>query len=189
MQTPALILALALSDFRHVTFEGRAPTIYKETDGAIVATVASSASFLLQAFPAPRTVTKVRVVWQAEGRPRVRDAAHEASKDGDDAVLRVGLLLRGEAPLIPFFAPAWIKAVRDTLKHPTGEMLYLVLDARHKAGETWESPYASDIRNMSIAGSDVVLAKPLQVVGLWLMADGDDTKSSFTVTVKELNVE
>jgi hypothetical protein len=32
-------------------------------------------------------------------------------------------------------------------------------------------------------------SEPLKVVAIWLMADGDDTQSAFTVSVKNINLQ
>ncbi len=84
------------------------------------------------------------------------------------------------------------------MKLPTDRMLYLVVDAKHAPGELWESPYSGSMTLMSVAsveGKDgwrqaaVAFPEPKQVVGLWLMADGDDTGSTFETRLKDLVLE
>ena len=105
--------------------------------------------------------------------------------------------MSGEAPSIPFFAPAWIKAIGDNMKLPSDKLLYLVVGAKNKPGARWESP--SDSMNFLALAStpgkdgwmkvDHTFKTPHKVVGLWIMADGDNPESVFETRVKSLVVE
>lgn len=191
--------ALDLAGFKHISFADIKPSIYsQEAGGVLRVDVEASASFLLQAWAEPRRVRSLSLLWRGQGQLKVRDAKHEQEKAGDDARLRIGLLLQGEAPMVPFFAPAWIKIIKDVMRHPAGELFYLVVDAKAAPGTSWQSPYASGIRMQALPSqpeqggwmrSSAVFDPVLRVVGLWLMADGDDSKSQFKVWLRQLNLD
>jgi hypothetical protein len=192
------MIHLLLPLFTHITFKGIPPTVYENHGEVIAAHVESSSSFLFQPFSAPRAVKRVSFRWRyRKGEVGVKDAATEATKPGDDAAIRVGLLLSGAAPTIPAFAPAWVKAVRDKSKLPADDMIFVVGGSKHKAGTVWPSPYDDDLHLVAADESEQggwrfdshEFSPAADVVGIWIMADGDDTKSSFDIEFKELRLE
>lgn len=181
----------------HITFDGRAPTRYRSGPEGLEMAVSSSSSFLLQKVEPPQRARRLRFRYRLRGARQPSSSMLEEQKAGDDHVLRIGLLLRGEAPSLPFFMPAWLKRARDTLAVPAGSMLTVIAGSHHAPGTRWASPFASEVvcvaavegppdadgwRQASLALPDV------EVVGLWLMADGDATGSSFQTTLGGLEL-
>lgn len=201
---PALLIAasaLAIdmnpADFKSVAFNGIPPTVYERSGDALKMTVEKSASFLLKPFDAERQVASVSFDWQSQGELKIKDLLTERTKAGDDARLKICLLLSGKAPLVPFFASAWVKAVRDAMKLPADRLRCLVAGSKAKIGDRWPSPYDDSIELVAVDGPgespgwrrvDAKLEEPLKVVGIWIMADGDDTGSSFTTRLRELTL-
>ncbi len=189
---------LHANKFQTVRFAKIEPTIYTDDQGGLKMQVKSSAAFLLQSFEQIKKIKSLRFQWKADGSPRVKNQEQEREKAGDDAPLRIGLLVSGPAPTIPFFASAWIKAVRDHMKHPSDKMIYVAVGTKNPPGATWESPYTDSIQ-VVVAGdqqqsdgwrqAQFQPKTPLSIVGLWIMADGDDTKSQFTTWLRQLVLE
>ena len=184
--------------YKHITFEDIPQTKYSAAGAAMRMEVKKSSSFMLQPFSAKKKVSRLKFMWKSTGNLQVKSAEQEKEKDGDDSRLRIGLVLAGDAPTVPFFAPAWIKAIRDTMKLPSDKMVYLTMGAKNKPGTVWESPYSDSMELRALASKpekdgwnavDHKLAKPLDVVALWIMADGDNTESSFVTELKDLNIE
>lgn len=110
-----------------------------------------------------------------------------------------GLILSGQPELIPeALLPRWVRQVRKTLKHPSDQMIYLIPDARHAPGEAWRSPYNANISMISVSSQPIDdgwqqavyrLATPQQTVGLWIMADGDNTASVFSSQLRNLVID
>ena len=181
-------------DYRAVTFKDITPTVYELSGDSLLMNVKSSASALVHPYKEPRKIWRMRFAWKLEGSVKTSDQKQEQSKKGDDLPLRLGLIVSGPAPTVPFFAPAWIKAVADTLLHPSNRMVYFAAGAKTPAGQKWESPYASSLENRSVSGTkdsdgwEVVDAsfETFDVVGLWIMADGDNTDSVFVTKLKGL---
>ena len=190
---------LAKESWKEISFNGIASTAYVNHQGILKASVNASAGFLLKPFDRVRQVDAVTVDFRSTGKIKIKikSGDQEKTKDGDDSILRIGLLLKGEAPLIPFFAPAWIKAIQASMKLPSRKLLYLVPTSLNPVGSQWSSPYNEDISSLVIASEKiadgwrrgrVTFSEPKLVVGIWLMADGDDTKSQFVTEVKSLTL-
>ncbi len=184
--------------FEKLTFSDLPATSYEQKDGQLKIDVKQSAAAWVLAFPTARPLHALGFEWKSSVESLVPSAEAEETKAGDDAILRIGLLLAGPAPTVPFFAPAWIKAVKKLMKQGSDRMVYLTVGAKHKPGQEWKSPYASSIENRALAseaGADgwkKTIFKPeapMQVVGLWLMSDGDNTKQSFQVELRNLTWE
>jgi len=191
-------LNLKTAQIKHLKFKGLKSTVYQVNADGIEIKVDGSASALIIAFDKPVTLNHFSFKWKKTGILKVRSSNQEASKKGDDAYFRFGLLQHSKKPLVPFFAPSWVKAVSKFLKLPSDKLIYYFVGAQHNPGTEWSSPYNSDIKNRSVMskkGKDgyltvsVTLLKPIKLSGLWLMSDGDNTNSNFSLTVKELRIE
>ncbi len=186
-----------LDEFQHVTFDKIPATKYSEKEGVIIADVASSSSFLLKPFPVIKKIKRVQWRWKLAGNFKVESFDQMKTKAGDDAVVRLGLIKPGDAPMIPFFAPVWVKAIRDQMKLPGSEMQYLIAGGPVAPGTTWVSPHTSSMSMLQIQSTNEAdgwhlaqhtFAEPFKVVGIWLMSDGDGAKSTFVVSLKDFEV-
>ncbi len=183
--------------WNHITFDSIPETNYKlASDNSLEIDVNESSSFLLMSFKKITPVSKVSFQWKKVGDLKVKDSKDEQEKSGDDMPLRIGLLLHGKAPLVPFFAPGWIKMIKEKLHHPSESLIYLVVGSKTPAGSTWPSPYDSSIKYESLPSKTAengwnqttVEFPQRKVVGLWLMADGDNSKSSFKTFLRNLEL-
>jgi len=192
-------IVLDKNNFEHIHFKRIKPNQVRFNDDAIHFDVNKSASFLLLAFDDIRDIRTVSFQWKADGMLNKNSIEHEKSRKGDDAWLRVGLIIEGQPDHVPEpLLPRWMKQVRQTLKHQSGKMVYLIPDALHSPGETWKSPFSSDVDMISVDSSDLdgawkqasyEFTIPQQVVGLWIMADGDNTGAIFESQLRNLVVE
>ncbi len=191
-------MVLQADAFEHIQFGKIKPTKYRFDNGSLIAEVDDSASFLMQAFDTVKTVAAVRFKWQTRGRLLLKNAAHETRRDGDDAVFKLGMLLKTDIALPNPFAPKWLKRVQALLKFPSETMLNLVAGAHHAAGEQWPGPYNSRVKMIAVKSApdgqgwwqaSHQLETPAEVVAVWLMADGDNTHSTFTTRVKAVELD
>ena len=199
VQLHAEQIALAQDKFIHIHFKRIKPNQVSFNDDLIHFDVNKSASFLLLAFDDTRSISRVSFQWTANGMLNKNSIEHESTRKGDDAWLRVGLIIAGQPDYIPGpLLPRWMKQVRQTLKHQSGKMIYLMPGALHTPGDTWKSPFSSDIELISVGSRDMdngwkqtayEFTIPQQVVGLWIMADGDNTNSIFESRLRNLVVE
>lgn len=199
LSCPAEPIVLQDSSFEHIHFRRIQPTVIRFEQDTIIFDVNKSSSFLLLAFNEIKDIRTVSFEWKADGMLNKSSASQERTRKGDDAWLRVGLIISGEPDLIPEpLLPRWVIKARDALKHPSDRMLYLIPDARHPPGETWRSPFSQNIDMVSVESQDGPdgwkqvqheFAQPQPAVGLWLMADGDNTGSIFNSRLRKLSIE
>lgn len=191
-------ISLSSGDFEHITFSRRHPNSYHYENNELTIAVDNSASFLMQAFTSVKNVDRVSFEWSSEGEPAILDAEQEKQRNGDDAVFKLGLLLESEESLTDVFLPAWMRRVEELLNFNTSEMLFLVADAKHAAGQEWPGAYNRRMTMIAVASvpaeqgwnrASYQFAEPVRVVAIWLMADGDDTHSAFTSKVRNIVIE
>jgi hypothetical protein len=194
---------LVLSDWQPITFDGIEPTLFRQVETpsgeGIAMTVGNSSSFLIHAFKNVETISGISWTMQYRGLPAVANRAEESSRNGDDFVLRVGLITAGDRKSVSMFAPDWIKRVAKTMNIAVGNVVYLVASRYHPRGSAWPSPYSAQLSYVSVAElADAshsnwfevgyTLPAPMQVAGLWLMADGDNTHANFSSTISRLRI-
>lgn len=191
------ILPLALPGWQALTFEAIPATAIQKRETEWLFSVNRSASAEVLPLLKAEAVREVSFDWYTEGPTETLSKGDLRSKEGDDALLRVGLILSGEAPLVPFFAPAWVKKLAEILHLPTASMLYLTPGTGLKDGSVFASPYTDSIRTIAVgsqAGETpwqhvrVVFPQAKEVVGLWLMADGDNSASTFVTHLRNLQL-
>jgi hypothetical protein len=203
-------LSLFESNYTHVQFGRINANQYEFEERVLKVEVDSSASFLMKAFESVKPVKRVSFKWRSDQLPKVNDAAHEKQKLGDDAVFKVGLLLKADNELDNPFLPKWMRQVKSLLNYPSENMIYLVAGSKHVAGEQWPNPYNSRVTMVAMSAADIEtkleskidgefeegwqlasyqFGDAVEVVAVWLMADGDNTGSSFTSYVKDIRLD
>lgn len=184
--------------FEHIRFKRITPSQYSFREDVMTINVDKSASFLMQAFDEVKPISSVSIEWQTEGRLLLDDSDQEKTRHGDDAVFKIGLLLKGEEHFENPIAPKWIKQVRSLLSEPSDEMIYLVVDSKHPEATSWVNPYNSKVTMISMHDdtngegwnrSYYQFEEPVEVVAIWLMADGDNTKSVFRSRVRNITLQ
>jgi len=203
-------LSLFESNYTHIQF-GRIKANQYEFESRVLNTrVDSSASFLMKAFESVKPVKQVSFKWRSDQLPEVKDAVHEKQKAGDDAVFKLGLLLKADNEIDNPFLPKWMRQVKSLLNYPSENMIYLVAGSKHVAGEQWPNPYNRRVTMVAMSAADIEskleskidgefeegwqqasyqFGEAVEVVAVWLMADGDNTGSSFTSYVKDIIIE
>ncbi|MBL4712711.1 MAG: DUF3047 domain-containing protein [Gammaproteobacteria bacterium] len=197
-EKPQQTILLQADNFEHIQFKRIQPNQYVYANQQLKIIVNDSASFLMKPFDSIKKIGQVSFEWRSEGAPKVKDAHHEEQKSGDDAVFKLGLLLESDDSSLMPFLPSWMKRVESLLTFPSENMINLVVAARHSPNTKWINPYNKRVTMISMASvkgengwqqSSYQFEKPVNVVALWLMSDGDNTGSRFTVHVKNIKME
>ncbi len=197
---PEKTISLTTGDFEHIRFRTKIPTLYSyhENDNGLIIEVDNSASFLMQAFAEVKQVNQVSFEWKSSGMPAIKNADHEAQRQGDDAVFKLGLLIETPGAISDVLLLSWMRRVDSLLKFSSDEMFFLVAGAKHVAGQRWVGPYNNRVTMIAMnngAGeqgwfqASYQFSEPVKVVAIWLMADGDDTSSSFTAHIKNIKID
>lgn len=202
LTSPAVLFAEAITlddnNTTHITFKRIKPNTFDFKDNTLAIRVNNSASFLLLPFEKIRKINGISFQWKKQGTININNELQEETRKGDDAYLRVVLIIEGEYPLINPLAPKWVKKVRKTLRYPSDKMICIVPGSRHEDGQHWKSPYSSDVEIIAVGSttkkdgwnfSEHTFENSQPVVGLWIMADGDNTQSTFTSMLKSLTLK
>jgi len=138
-------VSLQAENIEHIQFKKIKANRITYQDQQLRIDVDDSASILMLPFETIKPLNKVSFEWRSESGPLTKDSQHELKRSGDDAVFKLGLLLASDDDSINPFVPPWLKRVRELLKFPSEEMIYLVAGARHAPGERWTSPYTDGL--------------------------------------------
>lgn len=192
------VITLQKSYFEHIKFTKIKENKYTFYDEFLRIDVDRSASFLLLPFVDVKKINKISFQWKSEGKPSKKNRQHELERSGDDAVFKLGILLITDDPPFNPLATRWMKRVDELLSHPSENMIYLVAAAEHKPGEQWQSPYNKRVTMIAVDSVEDKLGwnqavyefeQTYSVVALWLMSDGDNTRSRFTTYIKNILLE
>lgn len=201
-EASAEVIMLQADNFEHIVFKRIKVNHHLYHNQQLQIEVDDSASFLMKPFDRVRQISRVSFEWRSDGRPQIKNARHEAQRTGDDAVFKLGLLLKTDetspSPVPNPFLPPWMKRVETLLTFPSENMIYLVVGAKHAVGEQWINPYNKRVTMVAVDSlknkqgwrqSSYRFEKPVNVVALWLMSDGDNTGSRFTAFIKNIKIE
>jgi len=191
-------ITLQADQFEHIEFKRIKTNQHHFHKQQLQISVNDSSSFLMQAFKQVKQVHQVTFEWRSQGAPKIESAQQEEQRSGDDSVFKLGLLLKANS--VPFnpFMPSWMKQVESILYHPSEKMIYLSVGTKHTAGDEWINPYNKRVTMIAVGSSDskdgwekasYQFDMPVDAVALWLMADGDNTHSSFTVEIKNISIQ
>lgn len=121
----------------------------------------------------------------------------------EDAYLRLGLVAPGQRKMSRFermMAPEWLKKLFSLAPEGTGiDRVYFFNLVDRGAGKSREFPGSKGMMSEtllrerkpteSVLELTHRLEKPLNVLALWLSIDGDDSQSSYTLTLEKLILE
>jgi len=193
------------ASWKTITYDKIKPSEIMFSGQKLQIKVKSSASPVIYKFPTPSRIARLTCSGRLDALPSMNSAGVQGDAKSDDFALRVGLVLAGTRKLNGFerlFAPQWVKDLQrfysETQFGFGGLQLFLLANAPGPAWETRVHPKSSLIREQIIqrlsAPGDFSLKFDIpdsnqKVLGLWVGADGDDTKSTFSIDIDRLEVE
>ena len=199
------LLRVSLSDtqaWKALAYEGRTQHSLEFSADGLMISVRESAMPLFHRLAKPVQVRGLRASGTLEGAVRTT-AAKQGTKGHDDYALRIGLVLSGPAKLSWWErrrAPGWIKELFARAPQGSGisEVRFLNLGiASSTVGKTRRHPSSQILHEEVVSAPAMngefslrkVFEQPVEVCAVWISADGDDTKSSFDVRLRELILE
>lgn len=188
-------------DWEVISHTSRTSHAVRFTADGLVVDVRRSAGSLAYPLTAPVTVTHVHAQGLVTGRLLV-DADRQGDEGQDDFVLRLGLVESGARRLNVWqraFAAGWVKRLFALAPPGTGlsRVHFLSVGAGDRAvGRTRRHPLHELLHETVVAALradgrfviDTTIEAPARTVGIWLMVDGDDTNSEFTVTIERIEL-
>lgn len=194
------VVALPLSGDRWhaLQYAGKTPNEITFSEQELRISVKGSASPLFYRFEDRLNLRSVSVKGNLSALPQLPAEKNEGEKGADDLALRFGIVLEGDKKigwLERLFAPAWLKQLTAVLvDQPFGGVHFLTLSQTQAVGTTRHhptSPYLEEevVKKVERPGPfsfEHIFAKAPRTIGLWLQSDGDDTHSSFDLSLHSI---
>ncbi|MCI0535508.1 MAG: hypothetical protein L0Z50_09780 [Verrucomicrobiales bacterium] len=198
----SLLLPLGQPDAWHpVEFKKISVNVTAFATNSMTFRVENSASALVSPVTNAPRVTRLYVMGHVEGA--WRSVAEKRFSRTDDMVLRVGLVESGPRRLNGFeqrVAPDWLKEFFRLMPAHAGIAKVHFFNVSARQGTEEREPPRS---GRQLVVEQVVttpeadgrfeftcpLPQPMKAIAVWLGADGDDSHSSFVVTVERVEIE
>jgi len=188
---------LNLNKWHTVKYSKIKPNVIKQIKKSIEISVNNSSSALVFKFDQIKVIRRVKIKAKLKGLINYHGSP-PGSEDADDFPLRVGFILKGNKKLNFFqkrIAPDWLVQL-DKISSTNGgldkvhSLIFYTENPKFKKREHPLSSYffeeaATQFIDFKLDTTHSFL-KELEIIGIWLSSDGDDTKSSFSVIIESI---
>ncbi len=203
-QATEIPLSLETGAWQALTYTSVQSNVVKNTGDSMNIHIMGSASPLIYVFDQPQIIQSILASGSLSGVPTLPKHAEQGDEGADDFALRIGLVLAGDKQLGPaqqLFAPKWIKTVYGLAPENTGIDHILFLNVAQSLQTGWQQRTHPNSEGLFVehkvaeamgAGTfliDHTFDQTKQVIALWISADGDDTQSSFDVTIDSISYQ
>lgn len=172
------------------------------TESGLEIAVDDSASPLVYRLDAPAKLTGIDVRARWRGKLDLPAGTRQGEQGADDFVLKVGVVESGDRTLNWFqqrLAPGWIRRLHDLAPEGGGvERIHFLstTQQRELVGESRVHPlsellYETRIVYLESPGAfemSHTFDVPVEILGLWISADGDDTGSQFELRIDSITL-
>jgi hypothetical protein len=178
------------------------PNTVQGTTSGFTIGVAHSASPIVLPLPKPLNVTELKVRGRISGTLKI-PPGRQGTTGYDDYTVRIGLVVQGPRTLNwaeRLIAANWVKKLYALAPSGTGISrihFFNVGTTPEQIGRTRIHPLSDLMQETVVAVPDPEggfafsnrFNSPLDVVAIWISCDGDDSQSSFTVTLNQIDLE
>lgn len=189
--------------WENLRYRGITPNVVEFGSEKLVVHVKNSASPLIYVLLKKHKVGGLQVTGEWQGTFNVKKENPQGEKNFDDFVLRLGLIVPG--PHTPgmierMMAPEWLKKLFDLA--PKGQGIERVefynavvspqalgIKRHHPLHNLILENYSWELSKPTSFSFAQKWPKPTEVLGVWVSADGDDTKSEFDLRLSKLVLE
>lgn len=190
-------------NWHHYAFENIQTNKIEFKKEGLFIEVKSSASPLVYVLPKERAVTSLFVKASVSGKiPKFKKPALQGQKHFDDFILRVGLIVKGDSRLNWFqrrLAPKWLNDMEDLLPNNLGikKVLFFTTcqqpqllnkEREHHLNSLLVEKCVALIKGVGQFNLPVEFGQPIEILGLWISSDGDQTKSQFKVNINKIKL-
>lgn len=204
VRTLALLLVIPLTTgagWEVLRYRGIPPHVVDFRADGLRIEVDGSAAPIVYPLASPARVLGLRAEGQLVGALRT-DAQRQGQRGADDYALRIGLVevgTRRPGWVERTMAPAWVRRL-FALAPPNlgiaGIRFFNVAVSPAQVGRSRTHPASDLITERIVAAPDatgrisvtVDLDAPIETTAIWISADGDDTRSRFTLTLDRLEL-
>lgn len=166
------------------------------SDSRLTVTVNDSASPIIYPFSGTKTVNEIFVSGTVTGK-----LESNGSSSWDDALLRVGIIETGSRKLSPverMSAPKWVKTLSNRMSGGIRKIhCFLLMPEKERIGEARINPdmelFQETIAAVPSADGSftmrITLPHAIESPGLWILSDGDDTGSKFSISIEQIEMK
>lgn len=197
-------LQLDNHSWQSLTYKNIKANTVSQTDNGFHIAVSASASPLIYVFEKPLTIQDIKVLGKMGQLPVIPKGVHQGDKGADDFPFRLGLVMAGEKTLNfaeKLIAPKWVQTLYELAPKGTGvdHILFLNL-ANLGISPSWKQrnhPRSKGLFKETIVKQiapdqqfdlSYSLPQPASVLALWISSDGDDTASSYELTLDSISL-
>jgi hypothetical protein len=191
--------------FEILSFSSIVPNKVSFNKGIIHVSIKDSASPLIYPFSQPRKFKSIKVSGNIIGKLNL-EKKKQGQKNADDFTFRLGLVLEGDKTLNFFqrqFAPAWITKLYSLGKKANASgiekiIFYNVVQDNSLIGNQRQHPLSDLLYEKFVTHTNsqnhfeiLLNEKDLpseKILALWISSDGDDTHSSYEVTISQFSL-
>ena len=197
MSTWGIDISFDLNKWHFVKYKKIKANTVTEVNNKLKISVNDSSSALVYKFDKPIFIKDVNIKATLKGSINYQNKI-PGSKKFDDFPIRLGLILKGKHKLNFFqkaIAPSWLVEL-DTISSSVGgldkiyNLIYYIEKPNFKNREHPLSSYFFEVVAGKFINSKLQekYSFPIkkEVIGLWLSSDGDDTHSSYEVTIEDI---
>lgn len=185
--------------WQFLTYRKIPPNTFRATAAGLEIGVTNSAAPAVFPLPHPLSVVELRASGTITGSLKM-PPAKQGQKGFDDYAVRIGLVESGSRTLNrreKLFAADWVKRLFALAPRGTGISrihFFNVGTDPNQVGHTRTHPLSELMEETVVTVPDASghfaftnsFARPLNVLAVWIACDGDDTKSSFRVTLNQV---
>lgn len=194
---------VAVDDFKNLEFPDIPVNSVSDNidDQSIEISVDKSKSLLVLPFEEPTPIKNISFFWKSKGKFGSFSKDLQKSHMGNDNRLAVGLVLTGKPSWFDWlFKPEWMRIISREVSLSFNEMVLFNVGSQASPGEKWKDPEYKNVTHVALSdeptpwegnwrASSAAFSKPYEVAAIVLLADGENTDSKFSVTVKDLSFE
>ncbi|MBT8086873.1 MAG: hypothetical protein KJO46_02505 [Gammaproteobacteria bacterium] len=185
-----------------LTFSSIEPNRVAIDNGALRISVQSSASPLVHRLEKPTRITGISVAASWSGRLELAEGATQGEKGADDFVLKFGIVEAGDQTLNWLqrrIAASWIKRLYSLAPRGTGVRRINFLSTTqqpellgtrrtHPLNGLLQEERITLLKRPGAFAMTHRFDEPVDVLGLWISSDGDDTGSSFDLVITRIEL-
>ena len=182
--------------------KGKQNVVSEQSQGLKIA-VDDSAGLMIFGFHQVKRYSGIRFQSLVDDLVKIKPRKRQGSRGADDYVLRVGLIFTGNRKLSAMekrLAPAWVKELVGLYPEGYGIGGLRLYNVENGRGSGWtrrihpsgrglvEERRVLLLKNPGKIDPQITFENPLEVCGLWISCDGDDTDSNFNVLISQIEM-
>lgn len=200
----AIAIPLDLSQWQTLKYSSIPEHKLSNQNSSMIIDVQSSAMPLIYPLKEKPIVKSICIKGERSGNLKLTEAKLQGEKDLDDFVIRIGLVEKGSERLNWFqrkVAASWVNKLFSLAGEEDGINkinFYTAVQDKSLIGKTRDHPLGKELMKESNVWVldksqkkflfEHKLSSPLETLALWLSVDGDDTQSSYQLTIESIQL-